>query len=96
METTRKPELVTAGPQAAQPLPDWLQATPEELVYRVQVLDWNNGTQSERQSIDLTRDEYAAIRVYLAGLRGIQLTPEQVERMKDTPPEDADSTERAA
>ena len=88
MATPRKPKQAAepaATPPAAPVLPEWLQVSPEEIEYKLLVIDWNNGCDHELQDIALTRNEYASLRLRLAELRGIQLTPEVVNRMQNTP-----------
>lgn len=50
-----------------EPLPDWLTHTPDETIYSLTMFD---GGGTAVQDIEITRDEYLALKAHLANLRG--------------------------
>ena len=63
----RQAEPESNGPE----LPEWLEETPE---YTYQMDAWNSNTTV--QEIELTRDEYIALKQHLAKMRGISVPEE--------------------
>jgi hypothetical protein len=52
----------------AEPLPDWAIKTPEEMRYDLEMYDpWEGCV----DGVSLTRNEYLALKQYLAKMRGI-------------------------
>jgi len=57
--------------KSKDPVSDWATKTPEDLDYRLQVMEWNSGLNEELQTVELSRVEYVALKKHLAAMRGI-------------------------
>ena len=67
----RKPQSTKAAPKktAAQEVPDWLTETMSEMDYKLEIMCGCGDCNTE--VVDLTRDEYIALKRHLAKMRGI-------------------------
>lgn len=60
-----------AAEQPAQPLPYWVTQTRDELSYVLLITDYRgDGVDDSLERIDLSRDEYIALKRHLAEMRG--------------------------
>jgi hypothetical protein len=56
----------------SEPTPDWVTETPDETTYSISMFD--DGGVSV-QNIEITREEYCALKAHLAALRGYGARP---------------------
>ncbi len=84
---TKSSEPIQVNPTVApqpEPLPEWVAETPYETMFSLEVF---LGSGESAQTIDLTRDEYIALKARIAELRGIAPPTEPVSnnQLQDTP-----------
>lgn len=73
-KSKRKPDVVPKSAPKPE-LPDWLEDTPRGSEYHL-MMDDHDG--NWRQEVDLSRDEFEALKDHLGIMRGL-LTPEEAE-----------------
>jgi hypothetical protein len=75
--SSRKPEIhpvesaMASIESKAEPVPDWVNATPDDNEYTL--LMWDSGGDSVQQ-VEITRGEFITVKRWLAALRGYYLT----------------------
>jgi len=84
MAEKQKPKTKPAAKRRiakATELPEWLSQTPHECEYDLAMSEGGLDCQ-ECQTIHLTRKEFLQLKMYLAGLRGVQIPAERPEGFK--------------
>lgn len=78
-ESTDKAPAPQPTPLEWSQLPEWLQGTSPQELYELAHFE---GGGDNLEEVCLSREEYIALKVRLAELRSIPLTPEQIESLE--------------
>lgn len=73
----KQPNKTKPAAKPPRPLPDWVTETRDELSYVLLIThDRSDGVDGSMEGLDLTRDEYIALKRHLAEMRGYKVPAE--------------------
>ena len=77
MKTKKPPTAIRSKATKPAALPDWVTFEPEPFEFHLEVCDFNDKNQMTKERIEMTQDEYMALKAHLAKLRGFEVPAEQ-------------------